>query len=87
MSPRNTTTDPARIPHGNGGYNNWGCRCTECRAAHSEWLWTYRNRLANLPFEDKPHGTDNGYVNYRCRCAECRAAHADLKRQRGEVRS
>lgn len=27
------TKDPAEIPHGLGGYNNYSCRCVICRAA------------------------------------------------------
>lgn len=30
------TRDPARIPHGRGGYANYRCRCPVCTAAHTE---------------------------------------------------
>jgi hypothetical protein len=36
---------PERAPHGTpGGYSNWLCRCTACRAAWAKYMHDYKQR-------------------------------------------
>jgi hypothetical protein len=65
------------IPHGTDSrYNNAGCRCTRCRAAHAAYQRDHRTRMRTVPRKQVPHGTLNGYNNYGCKCDACRAANA-----------
>lgn len=32
----------ADVPHGRGGYTNWGCRCDVCTKANTDACCTYR---------------------------------------------
>lgn len=60
-------------------YQRRGCRCDECRAAHTERA--QRARLSRQARNaDAPHGTASGYDNWKCRCATCRAANSDARR-------
>lgn len=31
-----TKNNPSAVPHGLGGYTNYGCRCTACVQAHTD---------------------------------------------------
>lgn len=65
------------FPHGeNRGYQR-GCRCDDCRAAHSAYNIRRRRARAATPPELIPHGT-SGYSNYGCRCPVC----SEAQRQR-----
>ena len=61
------------------GYINYGCRCSACTKANSDYLVPRaRERRANgLEPNDRRHGTDNGYTNYGCRCSRCTVARAE----------
>lgn len=64
------------------GYNNHGCRCSRCRAAHSKITLEYRRRrAARLAPADPRHGRKSTYLNHACRCDPCRTANAAYSRQ------
>lgn len=79
---------PADPRHGTvNGYNNLGCRCPCCCAAHTAYAYVWRaaRQARGVPPDDPRHGTVNGYHNLGCRCPRCRAANtldARDKRQR-----
>ena len=58
------------------GYNNLGCRCSLCRAAHAAFHRERRSRGIKV----MTHGTRGGYCN-GCRCDDCRAAHTTYARE------
>lgn len=55
--------------HGTSRKYHKGCRCDECRRAHREDLYAWRERRGV-----KEHGLASSYVNYGCRCPACREA-------------
>lgn len=80
------STDHPEFPHGtNAGYGR-GCKCADCKKAHSEDVG--RNHLKNHPepkapyrkhggdkaHADFPHGLNAGYVA-GCRCEACAEVH------------
>lgn len=60
-------------------YQNHGCRCNQCLAAHRDCM--ARMRLKLQARDDPPDHGDNRYVNYGCRCEECKAAHSAARRR------
>ena len=89
-------TQFADIPHGTiGGYNNYKCRCADCRKANTARCQRYRdaNRdkvneyaakvRARLRGTEPPnHGTHHAYCNYGCRCSLCKEAQREYHRKR-----
>lgn len=76
------------FPHGsNAGYAR-GCKCADCRQAHSEDVKcnylknhpepkrVYRKHGGDTTHSDFPHGEDAGYIA-GCRCEKCRTAHRE----------
>lgn len=45
LKARLSQTDPALIPHGRNGYENYGCRCPVCVADKSVANAEYRARM------------------------------------------
>lgn len=75
--------DPTDKRHGTpNGYNNYGCRCDRCRAAHAADSLKRKNARRIAPTPRHVHGTVNGYDNYSCRCKRCTKAHTDAARER-----
>lgn len=74
------------VPHGTvNGYNNYRCRCDECRHAGSVYQEARRRRAGQKPWAEafdhlKRHGW-NRYKRGGCRCAICKAAAAAQKRR------
>lgn len=65
-------------------YNNHGCRCDECRAAHAAYVARRSaERRAELAAgaATLPHGVLSTYNAWGCRCEDCRAAHAARERR------
>jgi hypothetical protein len=47
--------DPTVVPHGTrGGYDNWRCRCEDCKAAKSQANAEARARRLGIPVPDRP---------------------------------
>jgi hypothetical protein len=71
--------EPPEPVHGRSGRYNSGCRCDECKAAHSVRMRglfaQLRARLAADP-SAAPHGAEGTYSNWGCRCEDCKAAHS-----------
>lgn len=64
---------------GTGTLYNRGCKCDECRAAHSVRMQearVVRHEKMLLGEVNPPHGKVSTYTNYLCRCDPCVAAHA-----------
>lgn len=59
-----------QVPHGLGGYTNYGCRCSVCRDAAREWQRQRRSRRLMEGFDDQQHGTQTAY-SAGCRCDVC----------------
>jgi hypothetical protein len=78
---------PGDPRHGTAnGYNNYGCRCDDCRAAWAVACTRYRNRWRIIGGPDDPaHGTRNGYVYWHCRCDRCLAANREASRRQRMV--
>ena len=69
--------------HGAASTYRNGCRCGECRAAHTERTrWERQSRADRLNADPKlaPHGTYTTYENWGCRCKDCAAAHRERMR-------
>ena len=66
--------------HNAGMYNNHGCRCDVCRAAHTAACGVRRSeRYAYTARHGLPLGVEHNawtYNNWGCRCDACRGAHA-----------
>lgn len=61
------------------GYRSGGCRCDECKAAHSARTKAERRqRQQRLPEADVVHGTWGTYSNWGCRCEECVRAGSEM---------
>lgn len=62
-------------------YNNYGCRCEQCRDVEREYrrAWVARARSRDVP--EHVHGTFNGYNNYGCRCQACTHANRATSRR------
>ena len=77
-------TDPDRVPHGASGYDNWGCRCDECRiAANAERMDRAKRLIAEGCCEKcaKPRGADG--TTRRCRpCAAADVVRAVAAKRR-----
>lgn len=69
--------DAFGTPHGTDSKYRGGCRCENCRAAHTEALRKRRERKQAWPvlIPDRAHGTEGGYSNHGCRCDLCKDAH------------
>ena len=73
MAKRTPATPIPDNKHGTtSGYSYYGCRCTVCKTAYSEYG---RNRRfynpKTLATDSDKHGTVNGYLHYNCRCEPC----------------
>lgn len=90
---RRTETGPPDSAHGTiNAYQNYGCRCEQCRAAGAaanQAAYLARSggvlkkpRLTTL--EKESHGLYR-YKNHGCRCEVCRAASRDESRRRREA--
>ena len=65
----------SEIKHGTAhAYKVRRCRCDECKAANAAQKRAWKQRAAQKPPEEIPHGR-YGYVNYDCRCEVCTAAN------------
>lgn len=80
-----------RTHGGSGSTYSYGCRCDECRAAHSKrTLLARRRRRKQLPYTLLYHGEYSTYINWQCRCEECRDAgrrYAAAKRKRDKKKA
>lgn len=67
----------SNIKHGGTGssYDNYGCRCQDCKAAHLARHRANKERWRAQPKDpdDPRHGTPSFYNNHGCRCDKCRA--------------
>lgn len=63
-------------------YNNYGCRCDRCAAAHLgvQAPLAERRRAMTLDPNDPRHGRYTTYSTYNCRCPKCRAAYSQRRR-------
>lgn len=70
----------ARTPHGSRStYQNYGCRCDDCRAGNSaDVLRMVGNRHKRV--SEAPHGTRTAYDMWGCRCEACKATKAAANR-------
>jgi len=60
-------------------YTQHGCRCDECRKAHTMWKKLYDCGL--IQKRERKHGTISKY-NAGCRCQICKTACRDYTRAR-----
>ncbi|MGO9163939.1 MAG: hypothetical protein ACLP7J_25185 [Streptosporangiaceae bacterium] len=68
-------------------YNNYGCRCEECRAAATAARRSWVSSLQDRQFAEVPHGTASGYRNWGCRCEHCSSARAAEAREQRRRRA
>ena len=87
---RAAVVSDAEVQHGSvSTYINWGCRCDECKAAHSANLARQREaRFARMKADPtiRPHGTMATYSGWGCRCEACVAAATTYKRLRSYLK-
>jgi hypothetical protein len=62
--------------HGLASTYRHGCRCEDCRTAHTIQAAAERARRAERSRDEVPHGTFGGYVNWACRCDPCSEANS-----------
>jgi hypothetical protein len=66
--------------HGTDSMYRRGCKCDECRRAHRESIYAWRETRGV-----KEHGLATSYFNYGCRCVPCKEA-ASLQRREQKAR-
>lgn len=70
------TRKDGTVPHGVGGYKNYGCRCPTCTGEYQVYRRAARaraiERARRLPQYVK-HGL-SAYSEVNCRCEVCRTA-------------
>lgn len=64
------------ITHGKASTYRHGCRCDDCRSAHTDHCKRKRAERRSRPHEEIPHGL-GGYRNWNCRCEVCKAAKSE----------
>lgn len=75
--------------HGRTYRYDRGCRCEECRTAHSErCARELANRKERLAVDStiRPHGDTNTYRNWGCRCDLCTDAYTSATRKARDQR-
>lgn len=60
-------------------YNKHGCRCDDCRAAHTVYTRQKRENARKRGFAGYTHGANAAYAA-GCRCEKCRAYRAERDR-------
>jgi hypothetical protein len=71
--------------HSVSGYNNYGCRCSQCRAGKSDSNRQQRvARRARLAADPTlvPHGRESTYGGWGCRCRPCTTAWSQAEYRR-----
>lgn len=71
-----------QTPHGTTTRYGYGCRCAECREAHTVKHRELTAAAHRRPTPDHVHGSTTGYAYWGCRCAECREANTAHSRAR-----
>jgi hypothetical protein len=66
--------------HGLPSTYRHGCRCDECRTAHTADCAARRAQRSERPADEVPHGL-SGYNNWACRCGTCSLAKSEANAQ------
>ncbi len=68
--------------HGLASTYSAGCRCAECRRAHTRYQASLRAKRLSSGRVLGEHGKSSTYSNWGCRCERCRLAwRAEMRRQ------